>query len=372
MQEVDAERRIKLLRGLRVEPPPAAENEQHAEDGHSGSGRERKRRRIAGEDDTDRDIRLAKEADTTNLAKAGTQVATRTASDAPLTDHAGHINLFPMESSRRSGPKNPEAEAETARKKRELEDQYTMRFSNAAGFKQAVGQKPWYHALDAAGTDNQEKTASKDVWGNEDPRRKEREKMRMATDDPLAAIQKGVTELREVERERKRWKEQKERELMELYEAESIRHRRKRSHNSQDDLEGFTLDTPVQSDSHRKHRHHWEKRRSHHRHRSQSRSRSRHRSHRHHHSSAGPHAHRRATDERSYRKDERTARIESDSGGSPAPANNSVGTLQKERDAREGAERSRAAALLSKSGAEVRPGWEKSSRGRYSNQFAHA
>ncbi|KAA6414575.1 MAG: hypothetical protein FRX48_01324 [Lasallia pustulata] len=230
MQEVDAERRIQILRGLRVEQLPAADNEQHAESGRRGSGREPKRRRIAGEDDTDRDIRLAKEADTTSAAKAGALVTTRTTSDAPLTDHAGHINLFPMESSRRNGPKNAEAEAETARKKRELEDQYTMRFSNAAGFKQAIGQKPWYHALDAVSAENQDQTPSKDVWGNEDPRRKEREKMRMAADDPLAAIQKGVTELREVERERKRWKEQKERELMDLYQAERAKSRQRKRH----------------------------------------------------------------------------------------------------------------------------------------------
>ena len=374
MQEVDAERRIQILRGLRVEQSPAANNEQHAESGRSGSGREPKRRRIAGEDDTDRDIRLAKEADTTIAAKAGTLMTTRTTSDAPLTDHAGHINLFPLESSRRNGPKNAEAEAETARKKRELEDQYTMRFSNAAGFKQAVGQKPWYHALGAVSTENQDQTLSKDVWGNEDPRRKEREKMRMAADDPLAAIQKGVTELREVERERKRWKEQKERELIDLYQAERVRSRQRERHRGQDDLDVFTLDAPVQSNSHRKHGHHREERHSRHRHRhrSQSRSRSRHRSHLHRHDSTGLHHHRRESNDRSYIKNESTARIESDSEASPASADNPVGMLRKERNVREGAGRSRAVALLLKSGAEVRPGWEKSSRGRYSSQFADA
>ena len=67
----------------------------------------------------------------------------------------------------------------------------------------------------------------------------------------------------------------------------------------------------------------------------------------------------------------------SDGEGSPATVDDSVGTLRKERDAREGAERSRAAVLLvkavllAKADAEMRPGWKKSSRGRYSNQFAH-
>lgn len=372
MQEVDAERRIKTLRGLPVEPLPAADNERHAEDGYSGSGRERKRRRIAGEDDTDRDIRLAKEADTTQFAKAGTLVKTRTTSDAPLTDHAGHINLFPLENSRRNGPKNPEAEAETARKKKEVEDQYTMRFSNAAGFKQAVGQKPWYHSLGAVGAESQEETASKDVWGNEDPRRKEREKGRMAADDPLAAIQRGVTELREVERERKRWKEQKNRELIDLYEAGRTRHRRKRSYQGQDDLAGFTLDTPAQSDSRRKRGHHREERQSHHRHRSQSHSRSRHRSEFHRHNSGGPSPHRPESNEPAHTRTESTGRIEPESEGTPASADHRLGTLRKERGIRERVERARATRMPSKPGAEVTPGWEKSSRGRYSTQFARS
>lgn len=370
MQEVDAERRITILRGLRVEPPPAADNGRRVEDRHSSSGRERKRRRIAGEDDTDRDIRLAKEGDTIILAKAGTLLTTRAANDAPLTDHAGHINLFPQESSRRNGPKNSEAEAETARKKRELEDQYTMRFSNAAGFKQAVGQKPWYQALGAVGAESQEETASKDVWGNEDPRRKERVKLRMAVDDPLAAIQRGVTELREVERERKRWKQEKERELIDLYEADQTMHRRKKSHTGQDGLEGFTLDTPVQGDSRRKHRHHGEERQSGHRHRSPSHRKRHHRSHYQRHNNPSPSPHGRESKEQSHRRSESTARIVLDSEGPPASADHPLGTLRKERNVREGAERAKAAGMLSKSGAEVRPGWEESSTGRYSTQFA--
>ena len=371
-QEVDAERRIKILRGLRVESP-AARNEPYAEERHRGPGRDRKRRRIAGEDDTDRDIRLAKECDSLVPAKAGALVTATHASAAPLTDHGGHINLFPMESSRYHAPKNAEAEEETARKKREFEDQYTMRFSNAAGFKQAVGQKPWYQALDVEDGEKQQQgqTVSKDVWGNEDPRRKEREKMRMAADDPLAAIQRGVVELREVERERKRWKEEKERELRDLVEAERARHRRKRKDKDEDELEGFSLDAQVKSDRHRRHEQSHE-RRAHHRRRSRSRCRSRHRWHHHRHKSHGSRSPGQESNERSQGKGETRVHIQSDSDGSPASADPCGLTLRKERDARERAERSRAAALLSKSSADRRPGWEKSSSGRYSRQFAHA
>lgn len=78
----------------------------------------------------------------------------------------------------------------------------------------------------------------------------------------------------------------------------------------------------------------------------------------------------RATNDLTEKRESR-ARIESDSGESPASADNAVGPLRKEQDAHEGAKRSRAIAFLSNPGAEVKPGWEKSSRGRYSIQFAH-
>ncbi|KAL8692482.1 MAG: hypothetical protein Q9224_003946, partial [Gallowayella concinna] len=63
MQEVDAERRIQVLRGLRSDAStadqpaidPAAQQEE------TSHKRERKRRKLAGEDDTDRDLRFARE-----------------------------------------------------------------------------------------------------------------------------------------------------------------------------------------------------------------------------------------------------------------------------------------------------------------------
>lgn len=239
MQEVDSERRIRILRGLQVTtPPPSSDGQtgQAREGGHGGVPRERKRRKIAGEDDTERDIRIAQENSAVTTKKHEVAQTVRPSSDAPLTDRKGNINLFPEEgTSRRHAPKNAEAEAEAAKKKKEFEDQFTLRFSNAAGFKQAVGQKPWYQSINDNAEDG-EIAVTKDVWGNEDPRRKEREKTRLDTEDPLAAMQKGVEELREVKKERKRWKEERGREMREIMEADRARaggKRRSRNVNGQ-------------------------------------------------------------------------------------------------------------------------------------------
>ena len=258
MQEADAERRIQILRGLKAEAPQApVEGQAEAGRDRTGApGRERKRRRIAGEDDTDRDIRFAQEDNALVPAKAEMQLKSKKSSDAPITDTNGHINLFPAEGSKRHAPKNAEVEAEKAKKQKEYEDQYTMRFSNAAGFKQAIGQKPWYQTMGAdENKDGEPETVSKDMWGNEDPRRKERQTMRIAADDPLAAIQKGVAGVREVERERQKWKEEKEREIREIEEAERGRRKRKKRSSKEDDLESFSLDGPAKDDKERRHHH---------------------------------------------------------------------------------------------------------------------
>lgn len=201
--------------------------------------------------------------------------------DAPLTDEAGHISLFPEEATGKKQKrdryfdKDSEVETEAAKKKREFEDQYTMRFSNAAGFKQNL-EMPWYSSASQEIT-TQFDVPNKDVWGNEDLGRREREKQRMDANDPLAAMKKGVRQLRGVEEERRRWCEERKNELEALKEAdknhESRRHRR-RSPKSRDSLDGFSLDANSGDyDRHRAKRH---SRHSHHRDRDGSR-RKRHR-----------------------------------------------------------------------------------------------
>jgi hypothetical protein len=181
-----------------------------------------------------------------------------------------------------------------------------MRFANAAGYKQSL-DAPWYSqagsgaslsgaGVDGAGADGvgdgdgaRGMAAGKDVWGNEDPRRRQREEARAAASDPLAAMRQGAAAVRRVERERKAWMEERDREIAELARAErEKKERRKRRRRDdgyvggegvgvggeEDGLEGFSLDKHEGGSSSRRHRRRSEERTSGHR---DSHRRSRHR-----------------------------------------------------------------------------------------------
>ena len=273
MQAIDAENRIKLLRGGRPSATPFSTasfsdaastllDKKPTEEG----GRYRKRRRLPGEDDTERDIRLAREDAIRADSKRQELLLTSRQDDKnafTLLDSAGHINLFPEDSSSKKAEKNREAEAEAQEKRQRHDDQYTMRFSNAAGFKEQVNRQPWYSSTNRT-VSAPDAVADKDVWGNEDTMRKEREKARMNANDPLAVMKRGVRQLKATERERKRWNEEKQKELEALKTEE--RRRSKRS-PSIDSFDSFKLDQLAHKDHGEKHhrssrRHH---RDSHHR-----------------------------------------------------------------------------------------------------------
>ncbi|KAI9046610.1 hypothetical protein LZ554_009353 [Drepanopeziza brunnea f. sp. 'monogermtubi'] len=184
MQDVDAARRMAILRGeiptpLAIEDGPRPSDAPHHQPGkrrdgeRRGEGRERKKRKRAGENDTDFEMRVAREGREA-LAEVGKRLVLRKETEAPLVDQRGHIDLFPRPepAPTKAAEKNAEAEKETARKRKEYEDQYTMRFSNAAGFKQGL-ENPWYSKTGGKGIE--EEVVGRDVWGNEDPRRRERE-----------------------------------------------------------------------------------------------------------------------------------------------------------------------------------------------------
>jgi hypothetical protein len=284
MQEVDAERRMQILRGeipapLEIEDKPVDESfERRAH----GPGRERKKRKRAGENDTDFEMRIAH--DQTLVSDVDKQIVLRRPIDAPLVDQACHIDLFPQEKRTKHSEKNAEAEKEAAKKKKEYEDQFTMRFSNAAGFKQGL-ENPWYSKSTGEKDTIDEEVPGKDVWGNEDPRRKARQEARIVSSDPLAMMRQGAAQARQVEKERRRWREEKEKEIRELEEAEQRRKRNKRRHEDVDDennLEDFKLD---ESGGHSSRRHERDERSYRHRRKesrrsSRDRERSRHR-HRH-------------------------------------------------------------------------------------------
>ncbi|KUJ15300.1 uncharacterized protein LY89DRAFT_648528 [Mollisia scopiformis] len=247
MQELDAERRMQILRGEVPTPLPitSSQDDQDSQPRRE-DGRERKRRKKAGENDTDFEMRVVRED--AKRSEQTSQLVLRKDSGAPLTDHKGHISLFP-ESQPKRQEKNAEAEAEAAKKKKEYEDQYTMRFSNAAGFKQDIGGQPWYSKAGREDETESEVVVGKDIWGNEDPRRKEREVQRLVSSDPLAMMKAGAAQVRHVEKERKKWREEKERELEALKKED--RRRRKRRRDEEDDLDSFRLDD---GESRREHR----------------------------------------------------------------------------------------------------------------------
>ncbi|PSN61376.1 hypothetical protein BS50DRAFT_578401 [Corynespora cassiicola Philippines] len=255
MQEYDAARRAAILRG--ESPPPAPkEIPRQQEDRHRRSegkdGYSQKRRRH-GEDDTDRDIRLAASAAASKGDHAGDQRLLRLrgpANDAPLTDHAGHIDLFPVDHKEAlKRERRSEVDKEKKKKEQALEDQYKMRLSSAAG-KDGLGQ-PWYaaaadsevQAVASAGASGYSGFESKDVWGNEDPLRQSRQQARLSAEDPLVVMKWGEEQTLQHEKEKKKWLKERNRELQALKtiqdgagEEEQKRSRRRK--RAEDDNDG--------------------------------------------------------------------------------------------------------------------------------------
>ncbi|KAK4556121.1 hypothetical protein LTR86_006817 [Recurvomyces mirabilis] len=285
MQEEDASRRIAILRGEKpaaadaaLPLPPSATEEAAGTRHDHDHPRERKRRRLRDEDDTAREIRYAREdaeeAEGQQARRAlehthAIDIQTRDA-DAPLVDHAGHLQLFPVPeekaSSRKAG-KNAEVEAEKAKKRKREEDQVTMRFSNAAGYQQGL-QKPWYasnkHAKpDSASASNAAEDGAqvlteiqeKDVWGNDDPR----------------PMQNAQRQLKQSTRDKETWELERQRELEKLQQEQHREKRRRRHHHrklgarEEDDLaslDDFSLDATTKVKSEQKSENQHRRRRS--------------------------------------------------------------------------------------------------------------
>jgi len=138
-----------------------------------------------------------------------------------LTDKSGHINLF---SELPSGPrklsnqeKNPEHEKEKAEKEARIAEQFNMALGKSAG-----ELRPWYVDVDKVG-EKQEKKTEKQV--EIEKRRDERFK---DLNDPMAAMRRGVRQLKGVEEARKRIERERK------YDLERLK-------MEQEELEGFCL-----------------------------------------------------------------------------------------------------------------------------------
>lgn len=307
MQEEDAARRTAILRG-EVPPPitsaPAGEeaSSEIQEDSsvNVGSGRQwekqaRKRtRRLKGEDDTDRDIRVAKED-----AARGREVRERLGSSrgereegkVRVTDERGHIALFeePREEDQKRG-RPGHGKGEREKRQKEEEEGVGMRFADAAGYRAERGG-PWYVSSSLAkngGTGSLE-VVGRDAFGREDPGRKQRDEKRVVGSDPMAVMRRAQGQLKQAERERQNFEEKRKAELRKLdddrvWEEEQRRKSRRKRHEQrrsghrqrspgEDSLEGFSLD-PLAHDEKRK-RHHDSHERHEHRHRRDRSRRSR-------------------------------------------------------------------------------------------------
>lgn len=270
MQEVDSARRLAILRG--ETPPPIEHNDESAAPGaeadasrpsHS-QGTSRRPRKRQGEDDTDFELRIAKERETA-VSRAAAE-ARQATSSAPIVDRRGNIDLFGGDDkSRAHTEKNEEAEQEKTRKKHEYEDQYTMRFSNAGG-KPGL-DAPWYSA---DGNSKEQTQVMKNVWGRDDSQRKERDERRIVASDPLAMMKQGAAKMRELKQERKKMQEERARELRELTRDDERRERHAHRHRSR-----HRSRSPVSDERRRRRRSGEDEERSRHRHRDRERSRDR-------------------------------------------------------------------------------------------------
>lgn len=257
LREYDSLRQLALLRGEAPPTPPRIlstdEIEQRVRDEAKGErqadaegrGAMKKKRKLKGEDETDMELRLAKEAAEERYGESEKQERgsrdKRRKIDAPITDANGHINLFPIDPRDAAKQKNVEAEAEKAKKNKEFEDQYTMRFSNAAG-RDGLTQGPWYVTKDEKKRQQEEEAGEdarltymeyKNLWGRPDPKAKDRERQRASTSDPFAMMQKAQSQLKRSEKDKQAWAEQKAKELSQLkqeQEREKQKHRHKREH----------------------------------------------------------------------------------------------------------------------------------------------
>ncbi|OIW27211.1 hypothetical protein CONLIGDRAFT_682283 [Coniochaeta ligniaria NRRL 30616] len=240
MQEADAARRLAILRGEK--PPPLPEEEEGPLDPAAGavsrgSGRERftgekRKRKRVGEDDTDFEMRVARE-------RAAEGVERKRTTDAPL-ELAGLLD--PAE--QRELVKPPGRDEVVAEKQRAAQRLANPVLKDALGIKEdpwfVKPLKPWEVAEEPG----------RDAWGNEDPGRKVRDMVRLDKNDPLAMMKRGAAKVREVTQERKREMEERERELKVLRKEERRREKRRKRdgkvRDEADNLEGFSLDAPTE------------------------------------------------------------------------------------------------------------------------------
>lgn len=198
----------------------------------------RKRRRLHGEDDTDRDIRLAREDGSHGVERRGgdegskRQQQRRSATAAPLKDQRGNIQLFaPPSTSQIRAEKEEDLEKQRKQRKGEEEggQDQGMRFKDAAGRGKHKSGEPWYASHNVySGTEELvhhershndqglQAVVGKDAFGRDDPSRPRRDAARLSAADPMAAMSRAQDQLRSTERKREAARREREQDLGQL------------------------------------------------------------------------------------------------------------------------------------------------------------
>lgn len=312
MQDVDAARRLAILRG--ETPPPLPEPEQPADpsdkqhtrrdrdgafsSGAGGAGRKRKR---AGEDDTDFEMRVARER-----AEEGARVAgelageggsKRQKQDVSIVDSRGHIDLVgpPTEDALGGGGGGDVTRGETVRGRNATGTRGTVEKFERNDRKEVLAGKQWYEqarrrqpfvkechstACEAGAATIAERPESEredlrkamrdaekllegpttSAFGQPDPKRKDREAARLDANDPLAAMRSGAKQVREVTRERRREAEDRLRELEQLRKEERRRGRREKRERARADGGGHEGERDHGHSGRSERRHHGDER----------------------------------------------------------------------------------------------------------------
>jgi hypothetical protein len=231
MQEVDAERRIQQLRGLDLPAlTPDLGTEPDAFDSQSHHSRvevkDNRKRQRSLENDLDAEKRYIRAIHTPTSTLSGTLKRSKHDHE-PVIGSNRHTNLARISDKSCEQSSSARVEANSDKKHEANPEIFGMRFADAAGKHYSINQKPWYDP-----TSNPARVSvdamSKNVWGREDPKRKDRDLARLTTQDPLSAIQKGVKTLRAVESERTRWKEERHQEFRDLAQHDSRTARKNR------------------------------------------------------------------------------------------------------------------------------------------------
>ena len=201
------------LAQLRGEPPPSlppriAELKQLQEDAINGrlkssSGPDdrhddrRKRRKLQGEDDTDRDIRVARQASQHDSIPRPTKNAKTL--DMPIVDNDGHIQLFAGNEDKQCGAvrkhRNEDVKQQEVARSRGNESEF--RFGDRPGYQQKTADGPWY----AGGRhDNDGDKAYVNVFGKEDSGREKRAEARTLAIDPMSVMKAAQAKFNDTSR----------------------------------------------------------------------------------------------------------------------------------------------------------------------------